>query len=91
MVELSDLGNDQWRFNQRSQAIVGRYSGKSVHLGQEMKVRIASVNVAARHLNVVPSEALVSTRSELIKPVGGKKGKGKHKKGKGRRLAKNKR
>jgi ribonuclease R len=91
MIELSDLGSDQWRFNQRAQAIVGRYSGKSVHLGQEMKVRIASVNVAARHLNVVPVEPLVATRSELIKPVDSKKGKGKYKKSKGRRLARNKR
>jgi len=89
MIELSDLGNDQWRFSQRAQAIVGRYSGKSIHLGQEMKVRIASVNVAARHLNVVPVEPLVTTRSKPIKSSGGKNGK--RKKARGRRLARNKR
>jgi ribonuclease R len=79
MIELSDLGSDQWRFNQKSQAVVGRYSGKSIQLGQEMKVKIVSVNVAARQLDVIPAEPLVATREELNKPGGGKRGKNKRK------------
>ncbi|MHC4159707.1 MAG: hypothetical protein ACYSSO_11595, partial [Planctomycetota bacterium] len=51
----------KWKFNQKSQCIVGLNSGCAIHLGKAMKVRIVSVNVPARQLNVSPTEALVST------------------------------
>ena len=61
LIPLDNLGPDRWRFNQKSQCLVGQYSGCAIHLGQAMKVRIVSVNVPARQLNVSPTEALVST------------------------------
>lgn len=64
MIELRDLGLDEWKFDKRKQAVVGLHSGKSVHLGDEMKVRILAVNVPARQLNLGLSEPLVSTRDE---------------------------
>ncbi|MCF7954524.1 MAG: S1 RNA-binding domain-containing protein, partial [Phycisphaerae bacterium] len=80
MIELADLGLDEWKYDRRKQAIVGLNSGKSVHLGNEMKVRILSVNVPARQLSLGLSKPLVSTREEYGK--GGKgsgKGRGKNK------------
>jgi ribonuclease R len=61
LIQISDLGPDKWKFNQKSQCIVGLNSGCAIHLGKAMKVRIVSVNVPARQLNVSPTEALVST------------------------------
>ena len=65
LIEFGDLGLDEWRYNARAQAVVGLYSGQSVHLGQRMQVRITSVNVAGRQLFVSPVELLVSSREKL--------------------------
>jgi ribonuclease R len=62
LIEPGDLGMDEWRFIEKSQSVVGRHSGKSVHLGQSMKVRIVSVNVPGRQLFVAPAEPLIEER-----------------------------
>ena len=59
LVQLADLGPDQWQYNPKHGSIVGRHSGRIVCLGQPMKVRIVSVNVAARQLNVTPVMAIL--------------------------------
>jgi ribonuclease R len=59
LVRLEELGADVWKYDARRQCVVGSGSGVSVRLGQAMKVRIVSVNVAARQLNVSPTEPLV--------------------------------
>jgi ribonuclease R len=59
LIQMGDLGPDRWKFNSKTQSIVGLNSGVGVHLGQAMKVRIVSVNVSARQLNVSPVELLV--------------------------------
>ena len=65
MIALADLGLDEWKYDTRHQAVVGLHSGKRVHLGQEMKVKIVSIDVSARKLNVVPAEPLVTGRQEI--------------------------
>ncbi|MCI0498552.1 MAG: ribonuclease R [Planctomycetales bacterium] len=65
MIEPGDLGLDEWKFDDRAQAIVGKWSGESVRLGQLMKVRIATVNIPARQLFLAPAEPLVSERPGL--------------------------
>jgi len=65
MIVLADLGLDEWKYDARHQAVVGLHSGKRVQLGQEMKVKIVSVDVPARKLNVVPAELLVTSRQEI--------------------------
>lgn len=65
LIEPGDLGLDEWKYDDRAQAIVGKWSGQSVHLGQLMKVRIAAVNVAARQLFLTPAEPLVKERPGL--------------------------
>jgi len=63
LIQMADLGPDQWKYNTRAYCIVGQRSGLSVRLGQAIKVRIISVNVPARQLNVTPTEPLTSAVS----------------------------
>jgi len=80
LIELADLGLDEWKFDKRKHAVIGLHSGKSVHLGNEMKVRILSVNIPARKLSLGLSKPLVSTREEYGKSgKGSGKGRGKNK------------
>ncbi len=53
LVQMGDLGPGQWNFNKKTQSITNQ-SGRSIRMGQPMKVRIVSVNVPARQLNVAP-------------------------------------
>lgn len=62
LIEPGDLGLDEWKYDQQAQAVVGKWSGHSVHLGQPMKVRIVSINLPARQLFVAPAEPLVKSR-----------------------------
>jgi ribonuclease R len=64
LIRMGDLGPDQWTFNKRSQCIVGQRSGHTVRLGQCLQVRIVSVNVPARQLNVAPVEPLVQVERQ---------------------------
>ena len=65
MIEFGDLGLDEWKFDKRQQVVVGKYSSKKISLGQEIRVRIASVSVAGRKLYVAPSQPLVSERPKI--------------------------
>ena len=65
LIEFGDLGMDEWKFDDRAQAVVGRHSQKSVHLGQDMKVTIVAVNVQGRHLTLAPAKMLVDSRRQL--------------------------
>ncbi|MBN1456779.1 MAG: ribonuclease R [Sedimentisphaerales bacterium] len=65
LIEFGDLGLDEWKFIEKSQAVVGVHSGKSVHLGEIMTVRIAAVNVAARQLTLAPAKPLVDSRTKF--------------------------
>ena len=58
LIQMGDLGPDEWKYNQKGQCIEGERTGRSIRLGQGLKVRIVSVNVAARQLNVSPVEPL---------------------------------
>ena len=60
LVQIYDLGDDVWEFDKKIQCITGMNSGATIHLGRKMKVRIASVNIPARQLNVTPAELLFS-------------------------------
>jgi ribonuclease R len=65
LIQMEDLGVDEWRYDARTQQVVGRHSSKGISLGQPMKVRIVSVNIPARQLNLAPAEPLVSSREQL--------------------------
>ena len=57
---MVDLGQDHWKYNTKAQCIDGEHSGCCIRLGQAIKVRIVSVNVPARQLNVCPIEPLAT-------------------------------
>jgi ribonuclease R len=67
LIRMADLGQDYWKYNERSQSIVGENSGFNIRLGQAMKVRIVSVNVPARQLNVAPAELLTGQAKKTNK------------------------
>ncbi|MHC4117800.1 MAG: S1 RNA-binding domain-containing protein [Planctomycetota bacterium] len=80
LIRMEDLGSDKWQYDARAQCIVGERSGHNIRLGQPVKVRIVSVNVPARQLNVAPAESLV--------PASGRKKTGKTQKKKTERTKK---
>jgi ribonuclease R len=59
LIPLEQLGPDEWRFNQKAYCVTGAGSGYTIGLGQKMRVRIVSVNVPARQLNLEPAKPLV--------------------------------
>ncbi|MBN2316255.1 MAG: ribonuclease R [Sedimentisphaerales bacterium] len=59
LIRMEDLESDRWSYDMKTQSIVGERSGYSIRLGQAIKVRIVSVNVPARQLNVTPAEPLI--------------------------------
>ncbi|MFC1763544.1 ribonuclease R [Planctomycetota bacterium] len=67
LIRMPDLGDDYWDYQSQSHCIVGQRTGATIILGQSLKVRIATVNVAGRFLNLVPAESLL--------PAAGKKKK----------------
>ena len=58
LIQMGDLGPDEWEYNQKAACIEGRRTGRSICMGQALRVRIVSVNVSARQLNVAPVEPL---------------------------------
>jgi ribonuclease R len=73
LITMGDLGGDVWKYNQKAQSVVGMRSGTSIHLGKAIKVRIVSVNVPARQLNLVPVKPLVVPAAEKKKGIRAKK------------------
>jgi ribonuclease R len=80
LIRTPDLGADQWKFNERTQCIMGERSGICLRLGQGLHVRIISVNVPARQLNLAPCEALVQEKTRARSKPTGKRGKGRTRK-----------
>lgn len=73
MIAVDSLGLDEWKYDEKAGALKGKYSGKRLAIGDAIKVKIVSVNVAARHLDLAPSKALVLSRDEHVN--GGKRQK----------------
>ncbi len=67
LIRMATLGPDQWKYNEKTQCIVGERSGCSIRLGQAIKVRIVSVNIPARQLDVSPTELLTKEPKQQTK------------------------
>jgi ribonuclease R len=80
LIRMGDLGQDYWKYNTKAQCIDGEHSGCCIRLGQAIKVRIVSVNVPARQLNVTPIEPLATAPRPRSKSKPGKKNRRKRKK-----------
>ncbi len=59
LIRPEDLGPDEWKFSPKTQCLVGLRTGFCIGMGMAVKVRIISVNVPARQLNIAPVEPLV--------------------------------
>lgn len=75
LIKTEDLGPDQWKFDKRTQSILGLRSGYSIRLGQSLIARIVSVNVPARQLNLIPAEPLIRSTSRRERTATAKEGK----------------
>ncbi len=73
LIRMTALGPDQWKYNEKTQCIIGERSGCSIRLGQAMKVRIVSVNVPGRQLDVSPVELLAKEPKQRTKSKARKK------------------
>ena len=73
LIRMAALGPDQWKYDEKTQCIVGERSGCSIRLGQAMKVRIVSVNVPGRQLDVSPVELLAKEPKQRTKSKARKK------------------
>jgi ribonuclease R len=73
LIRMTALGPDRWNYNDKIQCIVGERSGRSIRLGQAIKVRIVSVNVPARQLDVSPVELLAEEPKQRTKSKARKK------------------
>jgi ribonuclease R len=54
LIPIELLGKDKFVYDHRAQCVYGQRSGKYFHIGMPLTVRIVSVNIAARQLNVIP-------------------------------------
>ncbi|MEM1446106.1 MAG: RNB domain-containing ribonuclease, partial [Planctomycetota bacterium] len=65
--ELPQLPQDRWRFNRTTGALVAERSGKTITIGDRFTVRIASVDLARRQMDLAVVEPV--TRSGRNKPA----------------------
>lgn len=56
LVRLVDLPDDYYRFQEAQQRLVGRRTRRAFRLGDEVKVRVAQVDLKRRHVNLVLAE-----------------------------------
>ena len=82
LIQMADLGPDEWKYNPKTSSVIGLGSGVSLFLGKPIKVQIISVNISARKLNVAPVTPLVEPDRRIKRKE--KFGKFKKKKGRGR-------
>jgi ribonuclease R len=70
LIPLDLLGKDRFIYDHRAQCVHGMNSGKSFHIGMPLTVRIVSVNIAARQLNVIPLGQPPRAAGTMEKPKG---------------------
>ncbi len=54
LIRMADLGDDWWELSARTGELRGERSGRRFRIGDALTVRIASVNVPGRQLNLSP-------------------------------------
>jgi ribonuclease R len=52
LMHVSELGRDDWNYDERSGTLVGRRSGCVVAIGQSLRVRVAAVDEARQQLRL---------------------------------------
>ncbi|MDD5133790.1 MAG: ribonuclease R [Phycisphaerae bacterium] len=70
LIPLEQLGTDRFVYDHQAQCVYGTRNGRMFHIGMPLKVKIVSVNLAARQLNVLPIAGQVEkqeTKKEKFK------------------------
>jgi ribonuclease R len=68
LIRMQDLGDDWWEMDAPNGQIRGEHTGKKFRIGDMLTVRIASVDVARRQLNLAPVRQL-DTKKQPPKPA----------------------
>lgn len=55
MIRVSDLKGDYYNYDQRSHSLVGRSSKRKFQLGDEIRIKVDSVNQQKRQIDFVPA------------------------------------
>jgi ribonuclease R len=56
LVRFNELPDDWWQINQKAGAVVGQRSGRRIAIGNVVKAKIISANIAARQLDLSMAE-----------------------------------
>ena len=57
LVHITNLKDDQYKFDRRKWALVGQHSGRTLRVGSKLEVRIARISIPRRQLDLEPVEA----------------------------------
>jgi ribonuclease R len=60
LVRLVDLPNDYYKFDEARMRLMGRRTRRAFHLGDEVRVRVAVVDIKRRHVNLLLVEDIGS-------------------------------
>jgi ribonuclease R len=52
LVRLVDLPNDYYKFDETRMRLVGRRTQRIFHLGDDVQVKVAAVDIKRRHVNL---------------------------------------
>lgn len=55
MIRVSDLKGDYYNYDQRSHSLIGRSSKKIFQLGDEIRIKVESVNQQKRQIDFIPA------------------------------------
>lgn len=80
LIPVRDLANDYYELDERNYRLVGRRTGTSYRLGDEVVVRVARADLRTRQLDFVPVTDMgngLENPSRHAKPQGKRKGGGK--------------
>ena len=55
MVRVSDLKGDYYNYDQRTHSLIGRSSKKKFQLGDDIRVKVDSVNHQKRQIDFIPA------------------------------------
>jgi len=53
MIRVSDLKGDYYVYNERNHSLVGKHTGKTYQLGNDIKVKVANTNLQKRQIDFV--------------------------------------
>jgi ribonuclease R len=73
LIRFSDLADDWWELDPRGGCVYGQRSGRSIKIGDQLRVQIAAVDVAMRDLDLALPEGELEEGGQAGPPRAGKK------------------